>query len=140
MTGGGTSSTSYTMPSPFDADKAKTAELMKAFIIPNLQAGMKGQSTPGQRQSVESLLQAQKYNAGRFGQEAGNPMLENSRRMATESLTMPDKDMLAQAMRMYGLSDPKGSPSTVNETTQHTNFWDYLGGVLGIAKAAYGGK
>lgn len=139
MTGGGTSTTSYTMPSQFDADKAVTAKLMRNLLVPNIISGLRGQGTAAKSQSVSSLLQANKYNAGRFGQEVGNPLLKNAERRANESLTMPDKDMLSQAMKMYGLSDAKGTPSTINDTAQHTNVWDYVGGLLKMIGAAGGG-
>ena len=128
MAGGGNSINTVTAPSPFDAQSAETAKLMQNMLMPLLMSGLKGNTTYGASQSADSLLRAQKYNAGRFGISAGDPSMQAYKNTLNEGLTKPNQDMLAQAMQMYGLSTPSATPgSSITTNKKNSNGWDYAG-------------
>lgn len=110
---GGTNTVNQ-QPSPFDAQKAQMAELMRTFLMPNIQAGISGQAMPGEKTAFENTMQQARYNAGRFGMPAGTPQFKDMERMASEGVTEPNKDMMKLAMSMYSGSQPQGVGSSTS--------------------------
>jgi hypothetical protein len=117
--GGSSTTETKTTPSPFDVQKAQTSQLMRQLLMPNIQAGLTGESMPLQQGAMGNMLQQSRYNAGRFGMAAGTPQLNDMERQANESLTKPNSNMLQTAMGMLGASQPgsSGGSSSSDTTT-----------------------
>lgn len=128
MAGGmGGSQTTTTTPSPFDAQKAEQARLMRLFLMNNLQGGLTGQPTPLQTGAMSNMQQQNKYFSGRMGINPNEPLLKDQERSMNESLTKPNNDLLSTAMQMYTASNVQGQPSSSTNTNP---------GVMDYAKLA----
>ena len=127
----GATSTTTTTPSPFDIEKADSARLMRNFMMPNINSGIKGIPGPLDEMNNSNILNQLRAKAGRYSISPGTNQFQQATQNLSEGTTMPDDAMTEFALQLYGGSQPASGESTKTETSNP------FGDTIGLLKAFF---
>jgi len=103
-------------PSPLDAARAKFAQQLGPYLMPQLISGLTGQPTAEQGLATLNVQNQLKSQLGRMGVSPGDPRMFELFRKTTEGMTKPSADIFNTAMQLYtGTPGVGGGTSTTTQ-------------------------